>query len=202
MSPAICEPSLVIASCAASVRASPVLVFNTSAPKAFFHVVGTRLDFWSISAAIRSLADGLSWLKIFCGRYVSNAATREPIVKAIPGDNSPVSSYTLLSTSGTFRPMDEPHRPVFKPTLAPASVALAPTAPCLARDIKRSARAFSAASSSPRFAAVSAACARISFSRDFLAMTLPAVVPTPAPTIKEAISGPSSPIVSAAKSNA
>ena len=98
--------------------------------------------------------------------------------------------------------MDEPHRPVFKPTLAPASVALAPTAPCLARDIKRSARAFSPASSKPFRAAVSAACSRICFSKDFLAMTLPAVVPTPAPTINEAISGPSSPTVSAAKSNA
>ena len=98
-------------------------------------------------------------------------------------------------------PKDVPNKPVFKPTLAPASVALTPTAPCLARDIKRSARDFSATSSNPRFAAVSDACSRICFSKAFLAIVLPATLPTPAPTINEAISGPISPNVSAAKSN-
>ena len=68
LSPAIWEPSLVIASCAPSVKASPVPVFSISPTKARLNVVGTRVDFSSICAAIRSLADGLSWLKIFCGR--------------------------------------------------------------------------------------------------------------------------------------
>ena len=58
--PTICEANLVRASCVPSVKASPVAVFNISAPNAFFHVVGTTLDLSSISLAIRSLPFGPS----------------------------------------------------------------------------------------------------------------------------------------------